>query len=103
MVVIDAISRLVPGVLGDKQSAEEDSFANGLLDCPQYTRPEEIEGLKVPEVLLSGNHEHIRKWRLRQSIARTYERRSEIFNNLALTDEQEKELALYLKEKEQSF
>ena len=99
MIVIDAVSRLIPGVRGDEMSAVEDSFATGLLDCPQYTRPPEIDGLKVPEVLMSGNHEKIRKWRLEQSLARTYERRPDILNNLALTDEQEKILALYLRER----
>lgn len=90
MVMIDAISRLVPGVLGDELSAVEDSFAQGLLDCPQYTRPVEIDGLRVPDVLLSGNHEEIRKWRLKQSLIRTCERRPDILQSLALTDEQEK-------------
>lgn len=98
MVVIDAVSRLLPGVLGDELSAVEDSFAAGLLDCPQYTRPPEIDGMSVPDVLMSGDHEKIRKWRLKQSLARTYERRPDILNNLALTDEQEKILALYLRE-----
>ena len=99
MVVIDAVSRLLPGVLGDELSAVEDSFAAGLLDCPQYTRPPEIDGMSVPDVLMSGDHEKIRKWRLKQSLARTYERRPDILNNLALTDEQEKILALYLRER----
>ncbi len=99
MIVVDAVSRLIPGVLGDELSAVEDSFATGLLDCPQYTRPPEIDGQKVPEVLMSGNHEKIRKWRLEQSLVRTYERRPDILNNLALTDEQEKILALYLRER----
>ena len=99
MVVIDAVSMLLPGVLGDELSAVEDSFAAGLLDCPQYTRPPEIDGMSVPDVLMSGDHEKIRKWRLKQSLARTYERRPDILNNLALTDEQEKILALYLRER----
>ena len=90
MVVIDAVSRLLPGVLGDELR---------LLDCPQYTRPPEIDGMSVPDVLMSGDHEKIRKWRLKQSLARTYERRPDILNNLALTDEQEKILALYLRER----
>ncbi len=99
MVMIDAIMRLIPGVLGDEFSAQEDSFAQGLLDYPQYTRPVEIDGLTVPDVLLSGNHEEIRKWRLKQALGRTYERRPDLLNNLALTDEQEKILALYLRER----
>ena len=97
MVMIDALSRMIPGVLGDQESAAEDSFVRGLLDYPQYTRPEEIDGMRVPEVLLSGNHQEIRKWRLGMSLARTYERRPDILKNLALTDEQEKLLALYLR------
>lgn len=100
MVLIDAVARLVPGVLGDSASAEQDSFSEGLLDCPHYTRPEVLDGLEVPSVLLSGNHEHIRQWRLKQSLARTYERRSELLENLALTDEQQKLLADYLGEVE---
>lgn len=99
MVMMDSISRMIPGVLGDECSAEEDSFAKGLLDYPQYTRPVEIDGLKVPDVLLSGNHEEIRKWRLKQALAKTWERRPDIIRNLALTDEQKKFLALYLREK----
>jgi tRNA (guanine37-N1)-methyltransferase len=93
MTLIDAVSRLIPGVLGHELSAEEDSFANGLLDCPHYTRPEVLDGQRVPEVLLSGNHEKIRKWRLKQSLGRTWLRRPELINNLALTEEQQKLLA----------
>jgi tRNA (guanine37-N1)-methyltransferase len=90
MVLIDAIARLVPGVLGHQASALEDSFANGLLDCPHYTRPEVLDGNPVPEVLLSGNHEKIRQWRLEQSLLRTLQRRPELLNNLALTEEQQR-------------
>ena len=78
MVLIDAIVRQLPGVLGDATSAAEDSFVSGLLDCPHYTRPETYAGQTVPEVLLSGNHERIRRWRLQQSLARTRERRPEL-------------------------
>ncbi len=78
MVLIDAIVRQLPGVLGDATSAAEDSFVSGLLDCPHYTRPETYAGQAVPEVLLSGNHERIRRWRLQQSLARTRERRPEL-------------------------
>ena len=78
MVLIDAIVRQLPGVLGDATSAVEDSFVSGLLDCPHYTRPETYAGQAVPEVLLSGNHERIRRWRLQQSLARTRERRPEL-------------------------
>ncbi len=98
MNLIDAVSRLVPGVLGKAASAEQDSFSDGLLDCPHYTRPEVLDGEAVPEVLLSGNHELIRKWRLKQSLGRTWARRPELLNNLALTDEQAKLLAEFVTE-----
>ncbi|WP_411271151.1 tRNA (guanosine(37)-N1)-methyltransferase TrmD [Alteromonas sp. CYL-A6] len=90
MVLMDAVARLVPGVLGHKASAEEDSFSDGLLDCPHYTRPEVLDGQAVPAVLLSGDHEKIRQWRLRQSILRTWQRRPELFQHLALTEEQQR-------------
>ncbi len=96
MTLIDSVSRLVPGVLGKKASAEQDSFSDGLLDCPHYTRPESLDGLDVPAVLLSGNHEHIRRWRLQQSLGRTLLRRPELLENLALTGEQEKLLAEFV-------
>jgi tRNA (guanine37-N1)-methyltransferase len=98
MILIDAVSRLVPGVLGDMASAEQDSFTEGLLDHPHYTRPEVMEGLTVPEVLLSGNHESVRTWRLQQALGRTWLRRPELLNNLALTDEQERLLAQFVRE-----
>ncbi|MFQ2101973.1 tRNA (guanosine(37)-N1)-methyltransferase TrmD [Aeromonas sanarellii] len=98
MTLIDAVSRLVPGVLGDQASAEQDSFTDGLLDHPHYTRPEVLDGLTVPESLTSGNHEVIRRWRLKQSLGRTWQRRPELINNLALTDEQESLLAEYVRE-----
>lgn len=88
MALIDAVARFIPGVLGKQASAEEDSFATGLLDCPHYTRPETLDGLTVPAVLMSGNHEHIRQWRLKQSLARTWQRRPELLESLALTGEQ---------------
>lgn len=90
MTLIDAVARFVPGVLGKQASAQEDSFAEGLLDCPHYTRPELLENLAVPPVLMSGNHEEIRKWRLKQSLQRTWQRRPELLEGLALTDEQRK-------------
>ena len=96
MTLIDSVSRLVPGVLGKQASAEQDSFSDGLLDCPHYTRPESMDGLDVPAVLLSGNHEHIRRWRLQQSLGRTLLRRPELLENLALTGEQEKLLAEFV-------
>ena len=98
MTLIDVVSRLVPGVLGDQASAEQDSFTDGLLDHPHYTRPELLDGLAVPEALTSGNHEVIRRWRLKQSLGRTWQRRPELINNLALTDEQESLLAEYVRE-----
>lgn len=78
LVVIDAVSRLLPGVLGDQQSARQDSHMNGLLDCPHYTRPEVIAGKKVPEILLSGNHKEIERWRLQQSLGRTWQKRPDL-------------------------
>lgn len=82
MVMIDAVTRLLPGALGDELSAAQDSFSDGLLDCPHYTRPENYEGLMVPAVLLSGNHEAIRKWRLQQSLGRTQQRRPDLLDKL---------------------
>ncbi|URL02265.1 tRNA (guanosine(37)-N1)-methyltransferase TrmD [Avibacterium sp. 20-126] len=93
MTLIDAVARFIPGVLGKQASAQEDSFAEGLLDCPHYTRPEVLDGMSVPAVLMSGNHAEIRKWRLKQSLLRTWLRRPELLESLALTDEQRKLLA----------
>jgi len=93
MVVLDGIIRLLPNALGHKQSAEQDSFSQGLLDCPHYTRPEEYEGEKVPSVLLSGNHRHIESWRLQQSLGRTWQRRPDLLEQLELTPEQVRLLA----------
>ncbi|GER94203.1 tRNA (guanosine(37)-N1)-methyltransferase TrmD [hot springs metagenome] len=87
LVIIDSIARLIPGVLGDEESIKEESFTWGLLDYPHYTRPPEFMGIKVPDVLLSGNHREIYKWRRRQAIRRTLERRPEILKNAKLTDE----------------
>ncbi len=78
MVVIDAVMRLVPGVLGDDESAHEESFSHGLLEYPQYTRPAEFRDMKVPDVLLSGNHAEIAKWRAAQARLRTEERRPDL-------------------------
>ncbi len=80
MVIIDAIVRLLPGALGDEDSAANDSFSDGLLEYPQYTRPEEFKGLKVPDVLLSGNHKEIEKWRKRQAIEKTNENRPDLLH-----------------------
>lgn len=97
MVMIDTISRHIPGVLGHSSSAEEDSFVNGLLDCPHYTRPEILDNMAVPDVLMSGNHEKIRRWRLKQSLGRTWLRRRDLLDGLVLTDEQQLLLAEYQK------
>ena len=88
MVLIDAVARQLPGVLGNEASAEQDSFVTGLFDCPHYTRPEEFEGIRVPDVLLSGNHEDIRRWRIKQSLGRTWVRRPELLNTVNLDEEQ---------------
>jgi tRNA (guanine37-N1)-methyltransferase len=98
MVLMDAIARCVPGVLGHAQSAEQDSFSEGLLDCPHYTRPENLDGRLVPGVLLSGDHEKIRQWRLKQSLGSTWQRRPDLFNDLALTEEQQRLLKEFQQE-----
>ena len=104
MTMMDAVIRLVPGVLGHELSAQQDSFSDGLLDCPHYTRPELFEGQVVPEVLLSGNHEKIRQWRLKQSLGRTWQRRPDLLEALELTNEQQRLLTEYLAElEEQKF
>jgi len=86
MVMIDAIARMIPGVLGDNESAEQDSFMNQLLDHPHYTRPEVIDGLKVPDVLKSGDHQKIEQWRRKQALGRTWLRRPELLQELSLSD-----------------
>lgn len=88
MVVIDCVVRQLPGVLGDAESASQDSFVDGLLDCPHYTRPEVYEGEPVPQVLLSGNHAEIRRWRLKQALGRTWQRRPELLLERALSDDE---------------
>ncbi len=99
MVMVDAIARQIPGALGHEDSAAEDSFANGLLDCPHYTRPEEYAGMRVPEVLLSGNHAEIRRWRLKQALGRTWERRPDLLERIELDAEQQILLDEYRREK----
>nr|WP_245551621.1 tRNA (guanosine(37)-N1)-methyltransferase TrmD [Gilvimarinus chinensis] len=89
MVLMDAVIRLLPGALGDAQSAVEDSFTDGLLDHPHYTRPESLDGAEVPEVLLSGDHERIRRWRLQQALGRTWLRRPDLLQHKDLTEEQQ--------------
>ncbi len=98
MVVMDAVIRQLPGVLGHALSAQEDSFVDGLLDCPHDTRPETYREQAVPEVLLSGDHERIRRWRLKQALGRTFERRPELLERRALTAEEQELLALYCQE-----
>lgn len=89
MSLFDSVTRLIPGVLNHADSAVEDSFQNGLLDCPHYTRPEKYEGLSVPGVLLSGHHENIRKWRLKQSLGRTWLRRPDLLEKLTMGKEEQ--------------
>ncbi|MBL4638038.1 MAG: tRNA (guanosine(37)-N1)-methyltransferase TrmD [Proteobacteria bacterium] len=101
MVLIDGVARLLPGVLGDDESAQQDSFMNGLLDCPHYTRPERIIDQSVPEVLLGGDHEAIRKWRLKQSLGRTWLRRPDLLAMDTLTDEQKALLEQFIAEHRQ--
>ena len=96
LAVIDAVTRLLPGVLGDERSSEADSFSNGLLDWPHYTRPEAFEGRAVPAVLLSGNHADIERWRLQQAVARTWLRRPDLIARHGLTPEAQRLLSEFL-------
>ncbi len=98
MAVIDAVVRLMPGVLGDDASAMQDSFMEGLLDCPHYTRPEEIDGRLVPDVLLSGDHAQIARWREKQALGRSWLRRPELLEDLQLSREQRALLDEFLQE-----
>lgn len=98
MVLIDAMTRLLPGALGHSDSAALDSFSNGLLDYPQYTRPEVIEDLRVPEILLSGNHAAIAEWRLKQSLGRTQLKRPDLLEHIELNENQRRLLEEYLRE-----
>ncbi len=100
MVLLDALTRYQPGALGHEDSASEDSFADGLLDCPQYTRPQEYQGESVPEVLLGGNHEQIRVWRLKQSLGSTWLKRPDLLNDVSLNTEQKKLLEQFISEYE---
>jgi tRNA (guanine37-N1)-methyltransferase len=97
-VIIDSVTRLLPGVLGDEQSALQDSFSKGLLDYQHYTRPEEVEGMEVPPVLLSGDHQAIQRWRRKQSLGRTWLRRAELLENLDLDTESRALLAEFIQE-----
>lgn len=98
MMLIDAAARLLPGALGHESSAAQDSFESGLLDCPHYTRPEEIDGRRVPAVLLSGDHERIRRWRLQQALGRTWRRRPDLLAAARLDAEQAELLEQYVRE-----
>ena len=98
MVVIDSVVRQLPGVLGDAESATQDSFVNGLLDCPHYTRPEAYEGQTVPAVLLSGNHAEIGRWRLKQALGRTWQRRPDLLSKRTLSDDERRLLEEYKQE-----
>lgn len=106
MVLIDAVARLLPGVLGDAESASQDSFAQdsfsgGLLDCPHYTRPEQWSGQRVPEVLMSGDHAKIARWRLKQALGRTWSRRPDLLDGLELGEEQKVLLQEFIAEQDQ--
>lgn len=98
MAVIDAVTRLLPGVLGDDESASQDSFMAGLLDHPHYTRPEDVAGRRVPAVLLTGDHARIAKWRYKQAIGRSFQRRPDLVAKLELDEEQQALLDEYLAE-----
>ena len=98
LVMIDAAVRLIPGVLGDPESAERESFAESLLDYPHYTRPAEFRGLPVPEVLLSGNHEAIRLWRRKEALRSTYRKRPDLLQDRTLSDEDRRLLVAIVSE-----
>lgn len=100
MVVIDAVARLQPGALGDEDSADQDSFSAGLLDCPHYTRPESIDGMTVPAVLLGGNHADIERWRLKQALGRTWRRRPDLLAQVELNREQQALLEEFIREQD---
>ena len=102
MAVIDAVVRLLPGVLGDDESAAQDSFMEGLLDHPHYTRPEDVEGRRVPAVLLSGDHAKIARWRYKQALGRSFLRRPDLVKKLDLDREQRELLDEFLKEQGRS-
>ena len=102
MAVIDAVVRQIPGALGGEMSAAQESFTDGLLECPQYTRPEEYRDEKVPEVLLSGHHEQIRRWRLKQALGRTWRRRPDLLAARQLSDEERTLLEEFQREQKES-
>lgn len=98
MVLLDAMIRQIPGALGDEESAKQDSFSAGLLDHPHYTRPEDIDGKRVPGVLTSGNHQAIARWRLKQSLGQTWQRRPDLLANRTLTELEQSLLKEFIKE-----
>ena len=100
LVWIDAVARLLPGALGDEESALRDSFMDGLLDYPHYTRPEVVDGHGVPGVLMGGNHADIKRWRMKQSLGRTWQRRPDLLEQLALDEEQQALLAEFVREQQ---
>ncbi|WP_456416635.1 tRNA (guanosine(37)-N1)-methyltransferase TrmD [Thiolapillus sp.] len=97
MVIMDAVIRLLPGVLGHAESAQQDSYMNGLLDFPQYTRPDDLDGRDVPEVLLSGDHAAIERWRLQQALGRTWLRRPDLLEQRELSDEEQRLLEEFIR------
>ena len=102
MLLVEAMTRLLPGALGCEESARNDSFADGLLDCPHYTRPEVIDGRSVPAVLLGGDHEAIRRWRLKQSLGRTWQRRPDLLVAAELDEEKRALLDEYIEEQQET-
>lgn len=103
MVIADAMSRTIPGVLGHDESAKQDSFSQGVLDCPHYTRPEEIDGMRVPSVLLGGHHEQIKRWRLQQALGRTWRRRPDLLNSIELDSQRQKLLDEFMNQDKENF
>lgn len=103
MALVEAMTRLLPGALGHEESARDDSFANGLLDCPHYTRPEVVDGLAVPAVLLGGDHAAIRRWRLKQSLGRTWQRRPDMLDAIELDEEQRSLLEEFIDEQRETL
>ncbi|MDD5276384.1 MAG: tRNA (guanosine(37)-N1)-methyltransferase TrmD [Methylovulum sp.] len=98
LTVIDAMTRLLPGVLGDEESAQQDSHGDGLLDCPHFTRPEQLLGYSVPDVLLSGNHADIKRWRMKQALGKTWQKRPDLLQKKQLSAEQERLLKEFIVE-----
>jgi len=98
MVIVDCVTRLIPGALGDADSAEQDSYVDGLLDCPHFTRPEVVEGRTVPAILLSGDHAAIARWRRKQALGRTWQRRPDLLEQIELDEEQRRLLEEFIAE-----